>query len=66
VNSNSVRDKGTDVSHTDIPQQGTGDGGFILSTQPYYRRFFYYLILNCYMSWLYDHLQAEIYYLGFI
>jgi hypothetical protein len=39
-----------------------GDGGFIPSTQRYYRRFFtIYYYLNCYMFLSYDHLQVDIY-----
>jgi hypothetical protein len=41
--------------------------GVIPSTQRYYRRVFtiYYYYLNCYMFPSYDHLQIEIYLLGF-
>jgi hypothetical protein len=43
-----------------------GKGGFIPSTQRYYRRFFtIYYYLSCYMFRSYDHLQEEIYLLGF-
>jgi hypothetical protein len=40
--------------------------GVIMPTQRYYRRFFtIYYHLNCYMFRPYDHLQREIYLLGF-
>jgi hypothetical protein len=35
--------------------------GFFPSTQCYYRSFYYYCSLNCYMFRSYDHLHAEIY-----
>jgi hypothetical protein len=42
-----------------------GDGGAFTSTQRYYRSFFYLLLLKLLHASVYDHLQAEIYLLGF-
>jgi hypothetical protein len=41
-------------------------GRFIPTTELYFRRFYtIYYYLNCYMFRSYDHLQVEIYLLGF-